>query len=88
MNPTKLGRCECRGIECHLWSQDKDDKGSHVAATRCQADAVRMVTVHVGERKLTVRPEAVPEKEWERGIFKRIALCAACADFHEKGGAK
>lgn len=69
----KLGRCECaqfHGKECH-------DGHRH-----CQRSAVRMVTVLqddvlVDGGKVHITPNFHEED---------IPMCAACADWHEKGG--
>lgn len=68
-------RCECR---------DCGSRTNHYSEGRCQRDAVRMVTVHVSTmeaRKATGQWNAL-------GFDDQVPMCAACADWAEKGGGK
>lgn len=63
-------RCECRAMRCRATlAHDMGTQG-------CRADAVRMVTAAVGPSGFS--PFMSP-------ITESVPMCAACADFHEKG---
>ena len=65
-------RCECReiGNKCH--------NGGGYGEAECQADAVRLVTVHVPEADSLTFGYAPARTD-------EVPMCAACAEYHERG---
>lgn len=71
-------RCECRNADC---GSELPHSRDH-SLGQCSRDAVRMVTVlHRGA-------EGTAAAGMPTGYLQKVPLCAACADWAEKGAAK
>ena len=75
MEPIKPGtRCECHDCKAPFHRSRSGQKP-------CTQDAVRMVTVERQKRDYERESTTPPDSP----VFLEVPMCAACADFHEKG---
>jgi hypothetical protein len=78
MNPIKPGtRCECKNDAC----QANATHGTMATGYQCASDAVRLVTFYHVPSRLDIAIGADKESK------HTLALCAACAAYHESKGA-